>query len=190
MELQRLQKRKEEFRETLLCVGSAFAAGYSMENAWRAACREMESGYGEECDTVKALHRMVRRMEMNENLETVLSDFASWSGLEEAKEFSQVFYYAKRGGGSMKKIISDTISQITEKLEVEREIRTAISSKRLEQRIMNVVPIGILLYLKLASPGYLAPLYDNAAGIVIMAVSLGVYASAWLLSEKIVRIEV
>ena len=88
------------------------------------------------------------------------------------------------------KIISDTISQITEKLEVEREIRTAISSKRLEQRIMNVVPIGILLYLKLASPGYLAPLYDNAAGIVIMAVSLGVYASAWLLSEKIVRIEV
>ena len=76
------------------------------------------------------------------------------------------------------------------KIEVEREIDTVLAGKKLEGRIMNVMPLFILAYLNLTSKDYLQVLYKNPMGVVIMTIALGVYGMSLKLSEKILDIQV
>lgn len=70
------------------------------------------------------------------------------------------------------------------------EIQTCLAAKKLEQNIMSLVPVLILAYIQLVSPGFLDGMYHNAAGVVIMSLCLGIYALAWYWGRKIVTIEV
>lgn len=90
----------------------------------------------------------------------------------------------------MNDIIRRSAEVIGNKIEVKQEIRTLLSSKKYEQRIMNLIPFLIVAYLQLTSPGFFDVLYYNPAGILVMTGALAVYLAAYLLSRKIVEIEV
>lgn len=75
-------------------------------------------------------------------------------------------------------------------METEREIQTVISARQMEQKIMNIVPFGILLYISAASKGFFDVLYKNVAGIIIMSICMAAYIGAVWLSNRIVDIEV
>ena len=105
-------------------------------------------------------------------------------------EFAIVFSVAKRTGGNLTEIISRTISVISRKIEVEKEIEVLVSAKRMEARIMNGVPFFIIFYIGLTSKGFFDPLYHNPFGIVLMTICMLVYLAAYLLSEKIINIVV
>ena len=55
---------------------------------------------------------------------------------------------------------------------------------------MSLMPAGIILYLQLASPGFLDILYGNPFGICAMTVCLAVYGAAYWMGKRIVEIEV
>ncbi|MCR5784839.1 MAG: hypothetical protein K6G40_04230 [Eubacterium sp.] len=189
-EKRELENLKEGFKECLLLVMAAVNVGYSFENAWKASLDELMGLLGKEHIMVKKLGEINARLAMNENIESVLEDFASASGMEEAGSFCEVMKFAKRSGGNYRKIIRRSVLQIREKIEVESEIRTLTAGKRMEQRIMSLLPLGICLYLKASSPGYLDVLYGNVKGMAVMTLLLVMYAAAFVLSEKIVDIEV
>ena len=106
------------------------------------------------------------------------------------QDFALVFSVAKRNGGNMTEIIDRTISVISGKLEVEKEIEVLISAKRLEARIMNMVPFFIIFYISITSPGFFDALYHNVLGICLMAVCMVIYCISYYLSEKIVNISI
>ena len=43
------------------------------------------------------------------------------------------------------KIIATTIEHISDKIEMEREVQTVISAKKMEQKIMNVIPVSLFI---------------------------------------------
>ena len=65
-----------------------------------------------------------------------------------------------------------------------------ISAKRMEARIMNLVPFFIIFYISLTSSGFFDPLYHNLFGIAFMTACAGLYITAYLMSERIVNINV
>ena len=123
-------------------------------------------------------------------LEDMIYGFGKRSGVDEIMEFAQVFAAAKRNGGNLTQVIERSASVIEDKVETEKEIQIVISARKLEQKIMNVVPFGILLYISATSKGFFDVLYHNPAGVLVMTVCLAVYMAAVLLSRKIVNIEV
>lgn len=189
-----IKKRKEqllrEFKDTMQAVSAALLAGYSMENAWREAEKEITELLGESSLMYAEVHQLNSAVCMNEPLEKVLSDFAARSGCEEIESFSEVFSFAKRSGGDFPKIIRTTVQKLTGRMEVEREIATCLAGKKLEGRIMNVMPMGILAYMTLTSGNFLDVLYGNVTGIFVMSLALLVYAATLKLSEYILDIRV
>ncbi len=189
-----LAKQKREmlyqFGEMLQIIAASLKAGYSMENAFSQACEEYVRLYGKKHVMGQEFCNICRKMKYNEPLEQLLEDLAQRSGVEEIVSFSQVFSFAKRGGGDMMKIFQNTVEKIRQKSEVEREIDTVITAKRTEQRIMDIVPFAILLYVGLTSPEFLAPLYGNFLGVAAMTACLLIYAGAFLLAEKIMDIRI
>lgn len=179
-----------QFKDAILAVSFSLNAGYSMENSFRAAVNELIPMYGKQSVIVKEFENIVRRLENNENIENVLNDFANKSQVSDILYFAQVFQYAKRSGGDIIAIIKNTASTIRQKQEVENEIQTIISGKKLEQRVMEIMPFAIIAYLRLTSPEFITPLYGNVTGVVIMTVCLVVYFIADCIARRIVKISV
>lgn len=186
-----LRQQKQElcvqFKETISSVAVALNAGYSVENAWREAKAEMTQMYGEHALIVQELQQILAHLSMNVPLEELLYDFARRSDMEDVNSFCQVFFFAKRSGGDFIGIIRTTAARIGQKIELQQELAADLAARRLESQIMNVVPLVILLYLKLTSPGYFDILYGNPSGICIMSVCLAVYLAAYALSEQLLQ---
>lgn len=187
-------RRKErlllQYKDSLRCVAGALAAGYSVENAYREAYQDMKNLHGEDALMCQELQYMIGRVALNEPIEQLLTDFAYRSGLEEAESFSQVFAFSKRMGGDQVNIIRRTSDQISERILAGQEIEVLLSAKKLEQKVMNVIPLFILGYVQLTSPDFIAALYGNLAGAAVMTLALLVYGTAIVLAEKIMKIEV
>ena len=87
-------------------------------------------------------------------------------------------------------IIDNTINKMWAKYETVREIDVAISAKKLEQKVMSVIPVVLLAYMKLTSAEYMSVLYGNVAGVLFMTVCLLAYGGAIHLAGKILQIKV
>lgn len=184
------QKLLMEFKDGMSVVAVALSAGYSVENAFIEAEREVLTLYGESADIVSFFRRIHAQIAVNRNIEEILMNFAMESGVEDILCFAEVFRYAKRSGGDMVEIIKDTVAVIGQKADTAREISVLISAKQTEQLIMDIVPIGIILYLRMASPELIGRMYGNPTGIFVMTASLIVYGIAVLISLKIADIRV
>ena len=189
-----VRKRKWEltlaFREAIVIVAGNLQAGNSVENAFRKAYSDLKSLYGEGADITKEFLVIGRGLENNLILEKMLLDFGVRSGVEDIKDFADIFAVAKRTGGNLKEIIADTVEIISDKIEIKRSLRILISEKQLEQKIMSVIPFFILIYIGMTSPGYFDSLYHSLSGIGIMTACLVAYIVAILWGMKITAIEV
>ena len=103
---------------------------------------------------------------------------------------AEIFGFAKRSGGDFPQIIRTTAARISAKIEVEREVDTVIAGKKLEGKIMSVMPFFILAYLNLASGEFIDPLYGNLAGVLVMSAALLVFVGAMAINRRISDIRV
>lgn len=179
-----------QFRDAIYSVLTDLKAGYSVENAFIDARRDMELLYGKKSDIVGCLQKINKGLTNNIPLEKLLFSMGKESENQDIQEFASVFAVAKRSGGNMTEIIERSIDVISRKLDVEKEIDVLISAKRLEARIMEGVPFFILLYISITSPGFFDALYHNLFGIIVMTICMVIYICSYLLSEKIVNISV
>lgn len=179
-----------KFRDGIMSVSFALNVGYSIENAFIQAVEELELIYGRDSDITIKFRYIVVRLGQNENIEDIFMDFAEESKVEDIIYFAEIFRYAKRSGGDLISIIRNTTQIIQQKEEVLSEIDTIISGKRMEQRVMSIIPAAIVVYLKLTAAEFIQPLYGNVYGAVIMTVCLIVYVIADMWAKRIVNIEV
>lgn len=189
-EFKRKKRLNLQFKDAMEAVTFSLNVGYSMENAFKEALIELRLLYGDEGEIVKVFQNIVRRVEHNENIETALYDFAQASRVEDIIYFAEVFRYAKRSGGDLISIIKNTASTIREKIEIKEEIETVISGKKMEQKVMSAMPMGIILYLRLTAPEFIQPLYGTLSGVITMTFCLLVYLAADSVAKRIVNINV
>lgn len=179
-----------QFKDLLLSVSANQKAGYSVENAFRESYRDIEMLYGADSPICREVRHITVGLENNVVLEKLLYSLGQRSHQPDIMQFADVFMIAKRSGGNMTDILAKTAAVIEQKIETDKEIQLMISAKKLEQKIMNIVPFLIIFYVGTTSKGFFDVLYHNLIGIVIMTVCLGFYGAAYFLSKRIVDIEV
>ena len=179
-----------QFKDMILSVSAALLSGYAIENAWKEAEKEICELYGEESYMAVELKEMNAGIRLNQPIEQLFYEFALRSRSEDIINFSEVFRFAKRSGGNFGKIMHRAAMRISEKQEIEQEIQTVIAGKRMEQAVMNVIPVGMLAYLNVTSGDFMEPLYGNLFGVAVMSISFMAYLGALLLSKRIMRIKI
>lgn len=183
-------KFRLQFKEAIQSLSAALNVGYSVENAMRETIKDLKGIYKKDDMILREFSYMIRQLQMNVSVETVLQDFAGRTGDEDVQTFVTVFNMAKRSGGDTMEIIRNAVRQMGEKIDVEREITTLVSGKKLELKIMTMIPLGMVLYMKISFPEFLDVLYGNLAGVIIMSICLLVYVVAYEMGRRIVEIEV
>lgn len=182
-------KLNMQFRDCINCISSALESGYSIENALKEAYLDMKLSYNEEDLIMREMRGIISAVENNRTVEDVFLDFSARSGVDDIKSFADIFATAKRTGGNLILIIKSTADVIHTRVELKRELRTVIASKKYEADIMKLIPFGILIYLRVFSPDMVAALYGNLFGIVFMTIVLVLYLLLCRISDHVVKIE-
>ncbi len=115
-------------------ISSNLLAGYSLENSWIEAEKEIALLYGERSNMYLELKEMNRQISINQPIEKTLEEFALRTGVDDIQNFSDIFSFAKRSGGKFVEIIENTTYRMWDKFETKREIQVAVSAKKLEQK--------------------------------------------------------
>lgn len=188
--VKRKRRLTVEFSQTLYSVISGLRAGYSIENAFIEAGRDLLMFYGDKSLMALEIKNIKAGLSVSKSLEELIENLGNRSRDQDILLFSDVFKCAKRNGGNITEVLSKTADKIQERICIDEEINLLISEKRLELRIMEVIPFLILIYLDITSRGYFDILYGNLTGILIMTGCLVVYVTAILTAEKIVSIKI
>lgn len=199
IEYQTTKKRKLEhqkqqltlqFKSMIEAIATGLSAGYSLERAFIEAKRDLLLIYSGEVIIIKELNAMITGLQMNVPIEQLLQSFGVRSGIDDIANFANVVSVAKKSGGNMVRIIQKTVNAIADKLAVEEEIETMITSKKYEEKIMMLMPYGIILYLRITDGGYFDVLYHNLLGVILMTAFLIVIQLADMWARKIMEIRV
>lgn len=186
----RKQQLTKQFKEMMESLLTSLNAGYSLEHTFKDAKRDLSLLFETDAVIFKELDVIIEGLKVNIPLEKLLKDFGFRSGVEDIKNFANVVMAAKKSGGNLIRIIEKTVHSISDKMAVEEEIKTMIAAKRLEQRIMMVMPYGIIFYLRITNGEFLEVLYHNILGVLLMTFFLAVIYIADLWARKIMEISV
>ena len=189
-----VEKRRSEllnqFKESLAVLSSFLSAGYSTENSFRASIPELKNMFGEGSMILREFETIVNGFSLNKPLEEMLSDFAFRSGLDDITNFAETFNIAKRNGGNLVQIITHTSGIIRDKVQIIEDIKTLNASKIFEQRVMNIIPFVIIIYVNLSSPDFFVSLYTTFLGRITMTICLLIYFLSIFLANRIMSIEI
>ncbi|MBQ9199209.1 MAG: type II secretion system F family protein [Lachnospiraceae bacterium] len=179
-----------EFKDMIVALSGNLSAGYSLEKAFYITGSDLKKTGTEYRFILGELREILGGIELNKRVEDLLLDFAERSDIDDIKDFARLVLTAKIYGGNIVMVIKQTAGNMTDKATVENEIKTIMASKYLEGRIMVAMPFVIVLYMNITNTEYMNILYQTAPGRIIMLTSLLIILFAWILINKIMRIEV
>ena len=187
----RRRRYMSEFKDFLFMVSTAIGAGRSMKDAIRESIPSLKNIYGDKSILTKDLEKAYERMDKGgENDVRVLQDISEASGLEDVQDFVTIYSICKETGADLITALNKAASVIMEKMSIEREIDELVKRKENEGLVIFAMPVLIILFLNISAPDYIAPLYETAAGRIIMTVvtasSIGIYA----MIQRITNVEI
>lgn len=181
---------EHEFYDINLLLSAELETGVPMNQAIESISREINSSNLYEFEFMnRELQSWKRKMGMGIRLDAIFSDFARRSERKELIEYAEMIALCTRKGGSLKEVIKNTNSILNEKREIRREIEILTAEKRLEQKIMNLMPLVVLFMLDRTAPEFIAPLYHNLIGRITMTILLFLFLISYLWSSKISKLD-
>ncbi len=187
------KRRKElnlQFKDLLISLAASLSAGRALENAFESALEDLFVLYpSEEAYIIKETKVIIHKLSYNITVEEAIVDFAKRSDIEDIMNFADVISICKRTGGNLIDALKNSAAIISDKIEMKQEIDTVLSARKFEQKILNFIPIGMVLILSITASEYIEPVFSTFQGRVAMTVSLILLTVSFCISNKIMNIK-
>lgn len=181
---------RNQFGDLLYSLAASVATGRQLSSALHEAHTNLSYVYKSNTPLMVELKYLTKSIAENrDSEENLLSEFAIRSGVEDIRNFVNVYLSCRETGGDMNQVIANASEILMQKMYIEREIRVMTSQKKFEGKIISAMPVLIIMFLNIASPGYLENLYCTISGRLVMTVALIGIVTAYKLTEKITNIE-
>ena len=194
VEILKERRRQEylmQFKDFLFIAATSIGAGRSMKDSIEEAIPRMVDIYDEDAILVREMKLVHQRIEHgNEDDVDVLADLAALSGQEDVIDFVTIYATCKITGASLIRAMNQAAMVIIDKMTIEREIRELIRRKEQEGLIILLAPVVVILFLNLASPDYIAPMYETIRGRLIMTGMIGANVGIYELVQRIVKVKI
>lgn len=188
VEKKKKQEFEKQFQECIMAVSTALRAGYSLENAFAESRNDMQIMFGTKSRIVQELREISGGLKNNLSMVKVLDEMGKRSESNAVKEFADIVKIAVQSGGNLVEIISSTADVMAQQKQMTEEIADVVSGKKMEGKIMSLIPFLLVFYVESSNPDYFLCLYHNLSGVLIMTVCLAVYLSAVIAMDKILEI--
>lgn len=183
------EKLNIQFRDMLEALSTSLGAGKNVVDSFQSAYDDLKIQYDEGSYILNELEVIISGMANNIDVEELLADFGRRSGNEDIESFANVFKICYRKGGNIKETIRATYEILSDKMEIADEIETTVTSSKMNQNIMLVMPIGLIGIIKMTSADFAAN-FVTPSGIMATTVAVGIFAASYFLGRNILEIKV
>ena len=178
----------QQFRDMLDSLTTSLGAGNNMLDSLYSVREDLLMQYEEDAYMIQELNIMIAGTQNNFMIEDMLLDLGNRSGIDDIKSFAEVFKVAYRKGGNIRDIIQNTYLILNDKLEIQEEIETVVTSSKTEQNMMLVMPIVLIAMIKSMSPDFAAN-YATTAGVMATTVAIIIFALAYKVGKEVLSIK-
>lgn len=180
-----------EFKDVLYAFSDSAASGKQAASAVYAAYDSLRRIYGDDDRLTAEFGQMwVRIKETNEAPEKILMEFARECGVEDIRNFMEIYCICIKSGGNREKAISKAAGIISDKINLRQELGNILVQKKLEAVILCTIPPAVLMFMQMTSGGYGEVLYSSPQGRAIMTLCLAAALWAGNLCLKIMDIRI
>lgn len=180
---------KSQFRDMLEAFNSSLGAGKNVVDSFSSVYSDLNLQYEEDAFILKELEIILSGINNNIDIEDLLLDFGERSGIDDIKSFANVFKISYRKGGNIKETIRITHEILSDKMAIEEDIETIVTANKLEQKIMIVMPIGLIAMIKMMSAEFAAN-FVTPSGLIATTIAIIMFVISYFVGKAILDIKV
>jgi tight adherence protein B len=179
----RRTKFDQQLGDTLQMLAGGLRAGHSLLRSIDAVATEADSPTSEEFARIVAENRLGR------DLKESLVDAAYRLKCEDFEWTSQAIEIHREVGGDLAEVLDHVAETIRERAQIKGQVRALSAEGKLSAYILLALPVGMFLFLQIASPGYIGVLFTNFLGWAmaiggVVSLALGAF---WL--SRVIKIK-
>lgn len=174
---------ESQLGDTLQMLAGGLRAGHSLLRSIDAVAQEAESPTSEE------FARLVNETRLGRDLKDSMLDTARRFKSEDFHWTSQAIEIHREVGGDLAEVLDHVGETIRERAEIKGQVQSLSAEGKLSAYILIALPVGMFVYLSVASPDYISALYTSLPGWLMLGVAVVLLAlGSWWLS-RVVKIK-
>lgn len=178
-----------QFRDMLEALASSLSSGSNVAHAFGATLADLKLQYKSDDCIVKEVEDIDAAIKQGYDIDLLLRDFANRSGNEDIDTFADVFEVCHKRGGNLTSVLHRTHDIISEKMMISEEIRTKLTSNKMQHNVMSVVPIALVAMLRFTNDSF-AENFATPIGVAVNTVAIAIFIGAYVYGRKIVEVKV
>lgn len=188
LRIKRQKELRKQFRSFLEAIAVSLSSGMNILDSLLTVYNDLKVEYSDNAYIVFEVKEMIDGMQNNIAIEDMMASLGERSSIEDVKNFGIVFELCYRAGGNMKDVVRRTSDIISEKIEIEAEIETALTSNKSQFSIMMIIPVGMVLMIRTMMPAF-AKSFATVPGVIAMTVAIGIFIGAYKLGTKLTDVK-
>jgi tight adherence protein B len=184
----RLNNLLRQFQNFLDSLVVSLQSGKTDLGAMESAINDLEFMYSAKADIVKEVKLIVGKFGNRSSIGEALVDFGERCGLPDVKIFAEVYSAIEGKGSKTSEIVTRTQKILSDKIDIQSEIKTIISGAVMELNIITVVPVIIVAVMGFMGGELMEGLF-TPTGHVIATIAIGIFIGAYLLGRKLTNIK-
>ncbi|WP_100009939.1 type II secretion system F family protein [Lentibacillus sediminis] len=174
----------DQLSEICRILGNAARSGLTINQGIDIVAREVSAPAGDE------FKRISNELKLGVNLETAFRKIQKQNKSRDFNLFIATLLIQKKTGGNLA-LTLDTMSNTFESRKVLNQIiKTMTSEQKYISFIVPALPVFLVLVMNNVIDGFIAPLWENPLGVVILIVFIAAIVLSFFLIRKITNIKV
>lgn len=172
----RKAKFADQLDDTLQLVASGLRAGHSLLRSVDAVSREAEAPTGTE------FARVINETRLGRDLGAALDDTATRMGSDDFIWVAQAVAIHREVGGNLAEVLDEVGNTIRERNQIRRQVKALSAEGKLSAIVLMSLPVGVVGFLLMANPTYVAKFTQSALGygLLAAAATLMLVGGLWL----------
>ena len=186
----RLAKRRRDARFALQLVdalgnmSNSLKAGFSLPQSFEMISREMDPPIKQEFGL------LTQEMRLGVPMDRALGNLLGRMPGQDLDLVVTSIDVSREVGGNLTEVFGNIAGTIRERQRVEGKIRMLSAQGRLQGVIMTMLPVFIMLFLNMFYPDYIAPLFEERMGWLLLGISGVMLVIGGFVIFKILAIDV
>ena len=168
---------------SLQLMASSLRAGHSLLQALNSVATEAEEPTSVEFSRIINETRVGRELSqaLDETARRVRSDDFAW--------VTQAIAINREVGGNLAEVLDGVGHTIRERNQIRRQVKALSAEGRLSALVLMALPLGVLAFLSITNPSYIARFTESLAGYAMIAAGVLLLLIGGLWLGKVVRLK-
>jgi tight adherence protein B len=155
----------DQLEDSLQLMASSLRAGHSIMRAIDAVSQEADSPTAEE------FARLVNETRVGRDLTDALDEVAERTASDDFLWVAQAISIQREVGGNLAEVLDAVGHTIRERNAIRRQVKALSAEGKLSALVLMALPFGIVAFISMTNPSYLAGFTESLVGYGMLAVA-------------------